>query len=450
MKPLRWLLLSAGGLLLAACATGPKKDPSESVALPDGTPVRREGLPDGRRSPYAPAKEDPSKRGHYKAGGLYAAHIRDTVPDYIPDVDAIPEPDVRHEPRSRYGNRSPYSVLGKAYTVLDSPGGFREEGLASYYGNKFHGRRTSNQEVYDMYAFTAAHKSLPLPSFARVTNLDNGKSVVVRVNDRGPFHDGRVIDLSYAAAVKLGYRDTGTARVRVEGLLPGSDTLLAARAPAAPATPAAAAKATGSAMDVLMTALPAQPASPASTVTGTAMHASAAVTVSDSAPVSASASPPAAAAATDGRRRFEIGPQSRADGDDFDSWMTRQQVRIATGKPERIARPTAAPTSSAAAPDAPAAAPPATTNAAATTPALPAGAAAVILQVAAFASQQNADQAIGRLLQAGIAEARLLYGQANGRPVWRLRIGPVAASRATELEQRLAGLGFGPPQRVRD
>ena len=192
----RWLLLSAGCVLLAACASGPKKAASESVALPDGTPVRREGLPDGRRSPYAPAREDVSKRGHYTAGGLYAPHIRDTVPDYIPDVDAIPEPAVRHEPRSRYGNRSPYSVLGKAYTVLDSPGGFREEGVASYYGNKFHGRRTSNQEVYDMYAFTAAHKSLPLPSFARVTNLDNGKSVVVRVNDRGPFHDGRVIDLS--------------------------------------------------------------------------------------------------------------------------------------------------------------------------------------------------------------------------------------------------------------
>src|SRR5690606_41039091 len=142
------------------------------------------------------------------------------APDYIPDVDAIPEPEVVDEPRSRYGNRSPYTVLGKRYTVLDDTQGFVEEGLASYYGNKFHGRRTSNMEVYDMYAFTAAHKHLPLPSFARVTNLDNGRSVVVRVNDRGPFHEGRVIDLSYAAAVKLGIHPRGTGRVEVRALVP--------------------------------------------------------------------------------------------------------------------------------------------------------------------------------------------------------------------------------------
>ena len=112
-------------------------------------------------------------------------------------------------------------MLGKRYRVLDDPEGYDETGLASYYGNKFHGRRTSNQEVYDMYAFTAAHKTLPLPSFARVTNLDNGKSIVVRVNDRGPFHDGRVIDLSYAAAVKLGIADQAApARVEVRALTP--------------------------------------------------------------------------------------------------------------------------------------------------------------------------------------------------------------------------------------
>ena len=446
----RWLLLSAGCVLLAACASGPKKDSSESVALPDGTPVRREGLPDGRRSPYAPAREDVSKRGHYTAGGLYAPHIRDTVPDYIPNVDAIPEPDVRHEPRSRYGNRSPYSVLGKAYTVLESPDGFREEGLASYYGNKFHGRRTSNQEVYDMYAFTAAHKSLPLPSFARVTNLDNGKSVVVRVNDRGPFHDGRVIDLSYAAAVKLGYRDIGTARVRVEGLLPGG-TLLAAATPSTAAAGMAASPAampTARAMDTLMTALPAQPARPAAANTAATLPAADAT----SAPTG-----------TDGRRRFEIGPASRGNTDDFDAWMSRQQVQIATGKPQRLARPAEAPstaatanpaattaaTTAASAPTAPPS-PPAAPVAATTRPSLADGAAAVILQVAAFASQQNADQALNRLQQAGIAEARLLDGQANGQPVWRLRIGPVDAGRAAELERRVAGLGFGPPQRVRD
>src|SRR5690606_15452072 len=120
--------------------------------------------------------------------------------------------------------RSPYQVLGRSYHVRDSATGFVETGIASYYGNKFHGRRTSNQEVYDMYAFTAAHKSLPLPSFARVTNLDNGRSVVVRVNDRGPFHEGRVVDLSYAAAVKLDIHRQGTGRVEVRGLGPGDAT----------------------------------------------------------------------------------------------------------------------------------------------------------------------------------------------------------------------------------
>src|SRR5690606_1712540 len=217
-------------------------------ALPDGDRVGRSELPSSRkRSPYAPAQEDPSKRGHYTAGGLYAPHIKDSVPDDLPDVDAIPEPEVVDEPRSRYGNRSPYKVLGKRYKVRDSAEGYDETGMASYYGNKFHGRRTSNLEVYDMYAFTAAHQTLPLPSFARVTNLDNGKSVVVRVNDRGPVHDGRIIDLRYAAAVKIGIRDRGTGRVEVVGLTPGENArhdyeAVATRTPAA-APPARAADA---------------------------------------------------------------------------------------------------------------------------------------------------------------------------------------------------------------
>ena len=138
-------------------------------------------------------------------------------PPEIADVDLIPEPEVRAEPRSRYGNRD-YTVLGKPYHVLEDPTGFVETALASFYGTKFHGRRTSSLEVYDMYAFSAAHKTLPLPAYARVTNLANGKSVIVRVNDRGPFHDGRVIDLSYAAAVKLGVHRAGTARVEVRAL----------------------------------------------------------------------------------------------------------------------------------------------------------------------------------------------------------------------------------------
>jgi rare lipoprotein A len=131
------------------------------------------------------------------------------------------------EPRSRYGNRSPYTVLGKTYRVLEDTRGYRERGIASWYGNKFHGRPTSSFEPYDMYKFTAAHKTLPLPSFVRVTNLENGRSAVVRVNDRGPFHAGRIIDLSYAAAVKLGIHKRGTAEVEVEAIAVDDQPLLA-------------------------------------------------------------------------------------------------------------------------------------------------------------------------------------------------------------------------------
>ena len=130
-------------------------------------------------------------------------------------ADVTPEP----VQRTMAGNRSPYTVLGSTYHVLPSEEGYRASGVASWYGEKFHGHKTSNGEVFDMYQISAAHKSLPIPSYARVTNLDNNRSIIVRVNDRGPFHGDRLIDLSYAAAVKLGYADRGTARVMVEGIV---------------------------------------------------------------------------------------------------------------------------------------------------------------------------------------------------------------------------------------
>jgi len=132
--------------------------------------------------------------------------------------DAVP----RNEPLARYGNHSPYTVLGKSYTVMSSGKGYHERGVASWYGSKFHGRRTSSGEPYDMHLATAAHKSLPLPTYVEVTNLDNGRKMVVKVNDRGPFHEGRIIDLSYAAAIKLGVDKTGTARVDVRAIDVGS------------------------------------------------------------------------------------------------------------------------------------------------------------------------------------------------------------------------------------
>jgi rare lipoprotein A len=147
----------------------------------------------------------------------------DSVPDGPPpDLSNLPEPVPKVEPHSLYGNKSPYSVLGRTYSVLPSARGYDERGIASFYGSKFHGYKTSNLEDYDMYKFTAASKVLPLPSYARVTNLQNGKSVIVRINDRGPFHEDRVIDLSYAAAVKIGVWPKGTGLVEVQGIDPSA------------------------------------------------------------------------------------------------------------------------------------------------------------------------------------------------------------------------------------
>jgi rare lipoprotein A len=167
----------------------------------------------------------------------------DSAPTHPPsNLALLPDPVPRAEPPSRYGNKSPYEVLGKTYYVMPSPGNYREYGTASWYGTKFHGQSTSSGEPYDMYQLTAAHRSLPIPSYVRITNLDNKKTVIVRVNDRGPFHSERLIDVSYAAAVKLGFAERGTARVMVE-VVDGSDSIGTRVAqqvpPASQATPAA-------------------------------------------------------------------------------------------------------------------------------------------------------------------------------------------------------------------
>jgi rare lipoprotein A len=134
------------------------------------------------------------------------------------EIKEIKEPKPKHEPYSKYGNPDSYVVLGKKYEVMDTHLGYEQTGTASWYGTKFHGQLTSSREPYDMYGMTAAHKHLPIPSYARVTNLDNGKSIIVRINDRGPFAHDRIIDLSYAAATKLDMLGKGTARVKVESI----------------------------------------------------------------------------------------------------------------------------------------------------------------------------------------------------------------------------------------
>ena len=177
----RLLLLLCLTLLLTACATAPREDPD--------TP----GQPDEEQ---------------------------DRGPDVAPDLSDVEEPEPKDEPLSRYGNPATYEVFGRQYEVMDLEDArdFSEEGVASWYGKKFHGRRTSSGEPYDMYTLTAAHTSLPLPTYVQVTNLDNGKSVIVRVNDRGPFAHDRIIDLSYAAAERIDMLDAGTAPVRIEAL----------------------------------------------------------------------------------------------------------------------------------------------------------------------------------------------------------------------------------------
>jgi rare lipoprotein A len=177
------LLLALAAAVLAACAGAPER-PAGQAPLP--------GQP-----------RDPA-----------------TVPDAVP----------RPEPRARLGNPPFYEVEGRRYFVLSSADGYSERGVASWYGPDFHGERTATGEPYDMYSMTAAHPTLPLPTYARVTNLQNGRSVVVRINDRGPFKKNRILDLSYVAAQKLDVVRTGTAMVEVTALIPGGQAPAAARA----------------------------------------------------------------------------------------------------------------------------------------------------------------------------------------------------------------------------
>lgn len=153
---------------------------------------------------------------------------KDSGPSHHVDVSDIRDAVPRDEPRSAGGNPTSYVVMGQRYYVMSDARGFKQRGKASWYGNKFHGNKTSNGEIYDMYAMTAAHKTLPIPSYVRVTNLSNNRSVIVRVNDRGPFAKGRIIDLSYVAAKKLDMIKHGTADVEIAVLHPDEPQRLAA------------------------------------------------------------------------------------------------------------------------------------------------------------------------------------------------------------------------------
>lgn len=204
-------------LLLAGCA---------------GAPAPRVEAPPPAVEKPAPVIATPRGGGYYQDDGP-----GDNPP---PDLDRIPDAEPRPEPLHRFAN-NPYIVFGRTYVPDTSGRSYVAEGIASWYGRKFHGQRTSSGEPYDMYAMTAAHPTLPIPSYARVTSLETGKSVVVRINDRGPFHADRIIDLSYTAAHKLGIVRKGSGRVRVESIDPGASPAPAvAAAPAREAAPAEA------------------------------------------------------------------------------------------------------------------------------------------------------------------------------------------------------------------
>lgn len=147
-----------------------------------------------------------------------ARPLRDGPPNHFMDVSQIP--DAVPTPHTGAYKATPYTVFGQRYTPMQDGRNYRETGLASWYGTKFHGQLTANGEDYDLYGMTAAHKTLPLPTYVRVTNVENNRSIIVRVNDRGPFYSDRIIDLSYAGAKKLGFAERGTAMVRVEGIDP--------------------------------------------------------------------------------------------------------------------------------------------------------------------------------------------------------------------------------------
>lgn len=206
---MRRAALALGIAVLAGCAGSPPLDEALSGAgRPEASPARTPAEPlYARRG----GERDPARDGPPIGGPSRAELLR--VPD------AVPNP----EPRSRYGNPYTYVVFGQRYRTLPSSRGYVERGIASWYGRKFHKRLTSNREPYDMFAMTAAHRSLPLPTYVRVTHLENGASAVVRVNDRGPFHPGRIIDLSYTAAVKLGIADAGSGPVEVRAIEIGGD-----------------------------------------------------------------------------------------------------------------------------------------------------------------------------------------------------------------------------------
>ena len=228
------VLLILVTVILAACAQSPQKHPAQPAPVielstgPNSKPAQEASAPKEKTSPITNATTPVEpKSGGYLAGDGPGA-------DQPANLDDTPDAVPKAEPLHRYANR-PYNALGKTYTPLEAPGNYKEQGIASWYGKKFHGQRTSIGETYDMYGMTAAHPTLPIPSYARITNVATKKSIIVRVNDRGPFLHDRIIDLSYTAAHKLGIINSGSAEVVVESIaVDGSEPVIVSTVLASP------------------------------------------------------------------------------------------------------------------------------------------------------------------------------------------------------------------------
>jgi len=381
-RRLLMLCLVAGLVALLAACGGSKTKPSKG-----STSRSNAGGVPGRRGTV---NDDTSR----SQGSRYGVD-NDSVPNDNLDVSKLKEPTPRNEPRSPYGNKSPYSVLGKSYTVLPNASGYDERGIASFYGSKFHGYKTSNFEDYDMYQFTAAHKTLPLPSYARVTNLENGKSVVVRVNDRGPFHENRIIDLSYAAAVKIGVWPKGTGLVEVRAIDPDH--------PDAPGT-------------LVSSGVASSTPPPARVVGGQVVGGQS----KNSDPVGAS------------RVAFQPPPATpaRAASAAIVPPPMRPVIAPSTGDIASASIASALPPE----PSAPPAAP--TVN----------PKPKIYLQVGAFSDLANASRVADQLDKAGLGPVSIIQADINGRSVRRVRVGPLAdVDTADRVTDQIAGLGLPRP-----
>jgi rare lipoprotein A len=204
---LQFIALTTIILLLSACSAVPHKSNSGSIT---GASIQSTAAAPNNSAPNLP-KAGSGRGGYYKDDGP-----GDNPP---PDLELTLDAEPKIEPYSKSGNK-PYVVFGKKYTPMLDDYPFSQQGIGSWYGKKFHGQKTSSGEIYDMYKMTAAHLTLPIPSYARITNLANGKQVIVKINDRGPFHSNRIVDLSYTAALKLGYVGKGSSELLLERLLP--------------------------------------------------------------------------------------------------------------------------------------------------------------------------------------------------------------------------------------